>query len=212
MILVWGTTPERLTASSYLLIYTLIFSIPFLILIILIIKKECSLSFGIFKKVLKFSELESIDWIMWFWILGFLVKVPVYGLHLWLSKAHVEAPVFGSMLLAAVLLKLGLYGLIRSLLFWNFKLLFLNKFFITYLFFGMIISGLICFRQIDIKSLIAYSSVQHMMLALIGLTSFSYYNAFGILLIAFFHGFASSGLFFAFKLIYSLSNSRKIFF
>jgi len=75
----------------------------------------------------------------------------------------------------------------------------------------MIISGLICFRQIDIKSLIAYSSVQHMMLALIGLTSFSYYNAFGILLIAFFHGFASSGLFFAFKLIYSLSNSRKIF-
>jgi len=81
---------------------------------------------------------------------------------------------------------------------------------VIFLFWGLVFSGLICFRQIDIKSLIAYSSVQHMMLAVIGLTTFSQLKILGILLIAVFHGFASSALFFGFKMIYKFSKSRKI--
>jgi len=210
IILGWGSTPERLTARSYLLIYTLIFSIPFLILLIIFQNQQENLSFGTYQHVLNLSVYLSIDWIMFLWILCFLVKVPMYGLHLWLAKAHVEAPVFGSILLAAILLKLGLYGIIRSFLFWKFKLLKIKNFFVIYLFFGLIISGFICFRQIDIKSLIAYSSVQHMMLSLIGLRTFSSLNYLGVLLIAIFHGFISSALFFGFKMIYNLSKTRNI--
>jgi len=127
IILGWGSTPERLTAGSYLIIYTLIFSVPFFFLLIFLYYKKERFSFGLYNPICKFSEIFSIDWILIFWLLSFLVKVPMYGLHLWLAKAHVEAPVFGSMLLAAILLKLGLYGLIRSYYFWNFKKLILKK-------------------------------------------------------------------------------------
>jgi len=210
IILGWGSTPERLTAGSYLIIYTLIFSVPFFFLLIFLYYKKERFSFGLYNPICKFSEIFSIDWILIFWLLSFLVKVPMYGLHLWLAKAHVEAPVFGSMLLAAILLKLGLYGLIRSYYFWNFKKLILKKFFRIFLFFGLVCSGLVCFRQIDIKSLIAYSSVQHMMLGLISLNTFSFFNFKGILFMSIFHGFVSSALFFGFKIIYKITNSRKI--
>lgn len=63
---------------------------------------------------------QEYSWLLIFWILAFLIKLPIYGVHLWLPKAHVEAPVAGSMVLAGVLLKLGAYGLIRIRTFMNF--------------------------------------------------------------------------------------------
>jgi len=196
LILGWGSTPERLTASSYLLIYTLTFSIPFLALLINLYQKEEVLSFGVLINIFKETVFSSIDWIMFFWVLCFFVKVPIYGLHLWLAKAHVEAPVFGSILLASILLKLGLYGLVRSFLFWKFKHREIKNVFIIFLLIGLVLTGFICFRQIDIKSLIAYSSIQHMMLGVLGLTTFSSLKVLGITLVAIFHGFISCSLFF----------------
>ena len=98
----------------------------------------------------------------WFFsILGFLVKLPVYGFHLWLPKAHVEAPVAGSMLLAALLLKLGGYGLIRISRVLECQH---SVFFVGFCFWGSLVTRIICLRQSDLKALIAYSSVGHMRL------------------------------------------------
>jgi NADH-ubiquinone oxidoreductase chain 4 len=107
-------------------------------------------------------------------ILAFLVKLPLFILHLWLPKAHVEAPLRGSIILAAILLKLGGFGFIRL----SFILPSINKYIQNYLspiaIFGAIIARIICVRQIDIKSLIAYSSVRHIGIFLVGvLTHFT---------------------------------------
>lgn len=90
------------------------------------------------------------------------MKIPLYGVHLWLPKAHVEAPIAGSMILAAVLLKLGGYGMIRMILLLDPLSKELAYPFIVLALWGVIMTGSICLRQTDLKSLIAYSSVSHM--------------------------------------------------
>lgn len=140
----------------------------------------------------------------------FIVKYPIYILHLWLPKAHVEAPVSGSMILAGVMLKLGAYGVL--------KLLIMRGNFVSYSKFlmrslrlvGVI---LICFfrvRQLDIKIIVAYSSIVHMGPVLIG---FLYGFEFGLLsgnfmLLA--HGLCSSALFYILNLSYERQHSRRL--
>lgn len=103
-----------------------------------------------------------------FLVFAFLVKIPIFIVHLWLPKAHVEAPISGSIILAGVLLKLGGYGLLRVLNFLIFIFNF-NSIFIIFRLLGGVLVSLVCLRQIDLKSLVAYSSVAHMRIVIGGI-------------------------------------------
>lgn len=140
-------------------------------------------------------------------VLGFLIKLPIYGFHLWLPKAHVEAPVSGSMLLAALLLKLGGYGLIRvsGLLYNN-----MEGYVVPFCFFGSLATAIICVRQTDLKALIAYSSVGHMSLVAGGILLKKVWGVRGALMLMIAHGLISSCLFCLANLVYERTGSRTL--
>lgn len=156
LILLWGYQPERIIAITYLFLYTCLSSIPFLFRILFFYLKLKHMSIFVLNS--KQTLLPNI--LKYRRIILFFVKCPVYGVHLWLPKAHVEAPVAGSVILAAILLKFGGFGLIR-LLNSDIVLMYDEGVLGGLFIWGTIITCLICLTQIDLKSLIAYSSVSH---------------------------------------------------
>nr|WKW95285.1 NADH dehydrogenase subunit 4 [Ixodes pacificus] len=204
MIFNWGNQPERLQAGIYMLMYTLMGSLPLFILMILY--KDYSLNY----LFMDFTTLKSMGFLFFFMMLGFLVKVPMFLVHLWLPKAHVEAPISGSMILAAVLLKLGIYGIYR------FKMFFMNELMETsYIIMiisitGSVLVGMVCLFQTDLKSLIAYSSVCHMGIVLSGSMSMNYLSSMGSLLLMLGHGLCSSGLFCLGNMLYERFFTRSL--
>nr|YP_010448461.1 NADH dehydrogenase subunit 4 [Codonobdella sp. B45A]QWT29623.1 NADH dehydrogenase subunit 4 [Codonobdella sp. IK-2021]UTS56332.1 NADH dehydrogenase subunit 4 [Codonobdella sp. B45A] len=207
LIMMWGYQPERLKASFYLMLYTITSSLPMLLLFI-IMMKTCASSMMIkYMLVVNLNE-NSLLWLMF--LIGFLVKVPMYMAHLWLPKAHVEAPVSGSMVLAAILLKLGGYGMIRlmNLCMWLNKSI--SYYIVSLSLMGGIITSLICLRQHDLKSMIAYSSVSHMSLMICSLMSSSKFGISGSVMIMIAHGLTSSALFILANMNYDLINSRSV--
>jgi len=170
LVIGWGYQPERLQAGMYLIIYTITASLPLLFSLIYIYKTSGSLyiyfNLGVF---FYGNSLLGLWWLVR--VIAFIVKMPIYLTHLWLPKAHVEAPVAGSIILAAILLKLGRYGLLRISIVVIWANSFLMSMFVSISIWGACITRFICMRQNDIKSLIAYSSVGHMGLLIRGIMS-----------------------------------------
>nr|ATN23499.1 NADH dehydrogenase subunit 4 [Lema sp. EMHAU-15071010] len=204
LIIGWGYQPERIEAGLYLLFYTFLMSLPMMIGIFNFYYKSESLFFYFI------FQMEEV--LMYFCInMVFFCKMPMFFIHLWLPKAHVEAPISGSMILAGVLLKLGGYGLIRLLMKFMYLGMKINYIFIIISLMGGLIISLICIRQSDIKSLIAYSSVAHMGLVISGLMTLSNWGIYGSFLMMLAHGLCSSGLFCLANIVYERVLSRSLY-
>nr|AFV57317.1 NADH dehydrogenase subunit 4 [Harpadon nehereus] len=205
----WGNQAERLNAGTYFLFYTLAGSLPLLVALLILQNETGTLSMLTlhYYKPIYLSPWGGKLW----WaacLLAFLVKMPLYGIHLWLPKAHVEAPVAGSMVLAAVLLKLGGYGMIRIMVILEPLTSDLAYPFISLALWGIIMTGSICLRQTDLKSLIAYSSVSHMGLVAAGILIQTPWGFTGALTLMIAHGLASSALFCLANTNYERTHSR----
>nr|YP_010000998.1 NADH dehydrogenase subunit 4 [Panurus biarmicus]QOD96936.1 NADH dehydrogenase subunit 4 [Panurus biarmicus] len=205
----WGSQPERLNAGIYLLFYTLASSLPLLIAILCLHNKIGTLYFPMFKL---HSPTITSSWTSLVCtlalLMAFMVKAPLYGLHLWLPKAHVEAPIAGSMLLAALLLKLGGYGIMRVTVLVGPSLNNLHYPFITLALWGALMTSAICLRQIDLKSLIAYSSVSHMGLVIAATMIQTQWAFSGAMILMISHGLTSSMLFCLANTNYERTHSR----
>nr|YP_009136688.1 NADH dehydrogenase subunit 4 [Tritonia tetraquetra]AKE07293.1 NADH dehydrogenase subunit 4 [Tritonia tetraquetra] len=206
LIIGWGYQPERLQAGSYMMMYTVSASLPLLVLIL-----YSSGKVGTMELTLMNISSDSLSGLVLLGVLGaFLVKLPMYGVHLWLPKAHVEAPLAGSMILAGILLKLGGFGIYQMKYAFNLYLDPFSLFMVSLSLWGGLLASFMCLRQMDVKSFVAYSSVGHMSIVVGGMLLDSSWGIFSAVVTMMAHGFSSSAMFCLAYFSYKKSFTRNI--
>lgn len=206
---IWGSRERKILASYYFFLYTLLGSVMML-LSILYIFLQVGTTFYEILLVFSFSELEQK--LLWFtFFLAFASKVPMVPVHLWLPEAHVEAPTSGSVILAGILLKLGTYGFIRfSLPLFPFASFFFTPLVYTIALIGIIYTSFTAIRQSDFKRIVAYTSIAHMNLVILGIFSFNTIGLEGAILQSLSHGFVASALFLVIGVVYDRYKTRLV--
>lgn len=206
LIIYWGFNPERVRARFYLIIYILIISFPLLVYIFNIYRHSWRIKFNLIIMLMRNYYVRVWGYLIIF--LAFYIKIPIYIFHIWLPKAHVEAPVFGSIILAGVLLKIGSYGIIRFFEVLGSKIINYGYLIFRVSIVGSVLTSLICLVQLDIKRLVAYSSVVHINLMLCRIITIWKLGILGAYIIMVGHGLCSSGLFYIVNLYYDRTGSR----
>jgi proton-translocating NADH-quinone oxidoreductase chain M len=206
---IWGSRTRKVKAAYQFFLYTLVGSVLMLLAIFLIYFETGTTDFQLLLNS-NFSEKKQlILWLAFF--ASFAVKVPMIPFHIWLPEAHVEAPTGGSVILAGILLKMGTYGLLR----FSLPLLPVASIYFSPLVFLLSVAAVIytsctTLRQIDLKKVIAYSSVAHMGFVTIGIFSGNVNGIEGSLLIMLSHGFISSASFLCVGVLYDRHHTRLI--
>nr|UTT72607.1 NADH dehydrogenase subunit 4 [Ibidoecus bisignatus] len=211
MMMFFGNQAERLKSMYWMLMYTLISSFPFFMVLMYMMNYFCIRWTGSMFLFSNFDLVMEKNVFYFMMFISFLVKIPSFFLHSWLPKAHVEASLEGSMLLAGLMLKMGGYGMLRFMLF--FKKSFSSSFFaVLFIIFslGTLISSLMVISSDDMKVMVAYSSVSHMNFMLLGLNSMKLLSTKSVMIIMFSHSMTSCILFYLVTEVYSKIHSRSI--
>ncbi len=208
---VWGSRQRKIHAAYQFFFYTLFGSILMLLGIISIYSEIGTTDIQILSQVEFSNSRQLILWLAFF--CSFAVKVPMLPVHIWLPEAHVEAPTAGSVILAGILLKLGTYGIVRFMIpMFPYAMTYFTPLVFTMCVIGIIYSAATTIRQIDLKKIIAYSSVAHMNFALLGLFTNNTQGLEGSLFFMLGHGVVSSALFLCIGMLYDRYHTRNLLY
>ena len=211
MIGIWGSRQRKIHAVYQFFFYTFFGSILMLISFLIIYLHVGSTNIEIIKITEFSNNRQLILWLGFF--IAFAIKVPMIPFHIWLPEAHVEAPTTGSILLAGILLKLGTYGFMRFLIpLFPYATKYFTPLIILICILSILYGSFSTIRQIDLKKIIAYSSIVHMNFAIIGLFCNNIIGYQGSLFLMISHGIISSALFFCIGIIYDRYHTRVLYY
>lgn len=204
---IWGSRERKIRAAYQFFLYTLFGSVLMLLAVLLVFFQAGSTDLQLLYTTPFSEKREILLWCAFF--ASFAVKVPMVPVHIWLPEAHVEAPTAGSVLLAGILLKLGTYAFLRfSIPIFPYACVYFTPLIYTMSVIAIIYTSLTTLRQVDLKKIIAYSSVAHMNFVTLGLFSLNAQGVEGSIMLMLSHGIVSPALFLLVGALYDRHKTR----
>lgn len=205
----WGSRARRIKAGFYLFLYTMATALLTLVSLLYILLQVGT---TFYPDLLNYNFTQSEQLLLWLCLFfTFATKIPIMPFHIWLPEAHVEAPTIGSVILASILLKLGGYGFIRYLLpLFPEATLYYTPFIYTLGISSIAYASITTLRQTDLKRIIAYSSIAHMNMVVLGIFSNNVNGLEGAIYLMLGHGIVSAALFFLIGIIYDRHHTKLI--